>query len=140
MKKDWIFFADKILNDLDKVYPRTKIYVMIRQHINPRPKEHERPLHEALDFLKNHNLVDKVNGNSYRINDTGRAVKARGVQNYIDSLKFIDEKKVMKEETSRNHIEQQLIDIKRKNKLWAYAAIVGVFAFIYILLDIFGII
>ena len=140
MKKDWIFFADKILNDLDKVYPRTKIYVMIRQHINPRPKEHERPLHEALDFLKNHNLVDKVNGNSYRINDTGRAVKARGVQNYIDSLKFNDEKKVMKEETSRNHIEQQLIDIKRKNKLWAYAAIAGVFAFIYILLDIFGII
>ncbi|HEX6193954.1 MAG TPA: hypothetical protein VFZ42_16380 [Chitinophagaceae bacterium] len=136
MNKDWIFFADKILNDLDRVYPRTKSYVVIRPHIDPRPKEHERPLHEALDFLKNHQLVDKINGNSYRITDKGRDVKTSGVLSYLGNLKLNDENTEIKETNSTYHIEQQLIDIKRKYKIWKYAAIAGVVSFIYIILEI----
>ena len=93
MKKDWKFFADKILDDLDKVYPRTKSYLVIRRHTQPRLREHERLLDEALTFLTIHNLVDKVSDSMYRINKKGKSVKASGLNNYIVNLSFPEQKK-----------------------------------------------
>ena len=122
MRKDWIYFADKILFDLDKVYPRTKSYLVIPRHIRPRLQEHERLLSEALNFLRDHNLVDKINESSYRINDKGKSVMTSGVHNYMISLKF--------PETNKK-------ETKTIKKYWLYAAIVVVLFFCYYLIQNF---
>ena len=119
MRKDWVYFADKILFDLDKVHPRTKSYLVIPSHTRPRLKEHERLLREALNFLTNHNLVDRINASSYRINDKGKSVVTSGVHNYMLGLKFPE---TTKKET------------RRIKKYWLYAAIVVVLFFFYYLI------
>jgi len=139
MSSTWIDFADNILKHLAELYPGVNNYVTLIK-MDTHWQDNKVAIREGFDFLVNNSLIVKTHNENYICTTEGREVAKSGIAEFVKKLDAKKEKENIKEDLSLTLLQQQIIEIRRKNKYWWLAAVAGVLAFIYNLLQLFKII
>jgi len=139
MSPTWLGFADNMLKHLAQRYPGVDNFNALLK-LDTHWQDNRAAIQEGFDFLVSNKLIADAKLQNYMCTTEGREVAKSGVAEFVKKLDAKKEKENIKEDLTLKLLQQQIIEIKRKNKYWWLAAVAGVLAFIYNLLQLFKII
>ncbi len=139
MEKNWVYFADKILSKLADIHPGVSHFSTLMK-IDDLWQDHKSAIREGFDFLVQQELIRDNSNNSFICTPLGLSRSKSGISDYIKELEVKVQKESVKEGLTLELLNNQIKEIRRKNKYWRIAAIAGVISFILNILQIFKII
>jgi hypothetical protein len=139
MEKDKNYFANTILTRMAEIYPQYLTYDALLK-TDEHWQDYKSQTREGLDFLIHHNLIVAVGLATYQCSSEGRIVYKEGIEKFIQERRKKDDKDAEIKKLSLELLQEQITDIKRKNRNWQFAIIAGVVAFVHMMLQILKVI